>query len=105
MFCGSTLPKAAVNARWESHSRQHWSQAAKAQAARERQDVHRQDVQRQTRKPTVQEIGKDVGLTFERRAVDGEPQYNEEHLEWISSQKWKSHDAYDWRGRQVRVKI
>ena len=28
---------------------------------------------------TVKDIGKDVGLTFERRSVGGEPQYNEEY--------------------------
>ena len=50
---------------------------------------------------TVQDLGKYVGLTFER----SEPRYNEEYLEWIPSQKWKSCDTYDSRGRQVRVKV
>ena len=53
----------------------------------------------------VCEMGKEVNLTFERKSVDGEPQYNEKYLEWISSQKWKSYDTYDSRSRQVRVKI
>ena len=53
----------------------------------------------------VREMGKVVDLTFERRSVGGEPQYSDKHLEWISSQKRKSHDTYDSRGREVRVKI
>ena len=53
----------------------------------------------------VREMGKEVNLTFERRSVGGEPQYSDKYLEWISSQKRKSYDTYDSRGRQVRVKI
>ena len=53
----------------------------------------------------VCEMGKEVHLTFERKSVGGEPQYSDKYLEWISSQKWKSYDMYDSRGRQVRVKI
>ena len=53
----------------------------------------------------VCEMGKEVKLTFERKSVGGEPQYSDKYLEWISSQKWKSYDTYDSRGRQVRVKI
>ena len=53
----------------------------------------------------VREIGKEVDLTFERKSVGGEPQYSDRYLEWISSQKRKSYDTYDSRGRQVRVKI
>ena len=37
---------------------------------------------------TVQDIGKDVGITFERRSVGGKPQHVEEYLEWILAQKW-----------------
>ena len=53
----------------------------------------------------VCEMGKEINLTFERKSVGGEPQYSDKCLEWISSQKWKSYDTYDSRGRQVRVKI
>ena len=53
----------------------------------------------------VCEMGKEVNLTFERKSVGGEPQYSDKYLEWISSQKWKSYDTYDSRGREVRVKI
>ena len=53
----------------------------------------------------VCEMGKEINLTFERRSVGGEPQYSDNYLEWISSQKRKSYDTYDSRGRQVRVKI
>ena len=53
----------------------------------------------------VCEMGKEINLTFERRSVGGEPQYSDNYLEWISSQKRKSFDTYDSRGRQVRVKI
>ena len=53
----------------------------------------------------VREVGKEANLTFERRSVGGEPQYSDKYLEWISSQKRKSYDTYDSRGRQVRVKI
>ena len=49
-------------------------------------------------------MGKEVNLTFERR-VGGESQYSDKYLEWISSQKRKSYDTHDSRGRQVRVKI
>ena len=50
----------------------------------------------------VCEMGKEIGLTFERKSVVGEPHYSDNYLEWISSQKWKSYDTYDSRGRQVR---
>ena len=50
-------------------------------------------------------MGKEIDLTFERKSVGGEPQYSDNYLEWISSQKWKSYDTYGSRGRQVRVKI
>ena len=53
----------------------------------------------------VCEMGKEIDLTFERKSVGGEPQYSNNYLVWISSQKWKSYDTYDSRGRQVRVKI
>ena len=53
----------------------------------------------------VCEMGKEIDLTFERKSVGGEPQYSNNNLEWISSQKWKSYDTYDSRGRQARVKI
>ena len=53
----------------------------------------------------VCEMGKEVNLTFERISVSREPQYSDKYLEWISSQKWKSYDTYDSKGRQVRVKI
>ena len=53
----------------------------------------------------VCEMGKEINLTFERRSVGGEPQYSDNYLEWISSQKRKSYDTYDSRGRQVRVTI
>ena len=53
----------------------------------------------------VCEMGKEIDLTFERKSVGGEPQYSNNYLEWISSQKWKSYDTYDSKGRQVRVKI
>ena len=53
----------------------------------------------------VCEMEKEVSLTFERKSVGGEPQYKDKYLEWISSQKWKSYDTYDSRGRQVRVKF
>ena len=49
----------------------------------------------------VCEMVKEIDLT----TVGGEPQYSNNYLEWISSQKWKSYDTYDSRGRQVRVKI
>ena len=53
----------------------------------------------------VCEMVKEINLTFERKSVGGEPQYSDKYLEWISSQKWKSYDTYDSRGRQVRVKV
>ena len=53
----------------------------------------------------VREMGKEVNLTFERRSVGGEPHYSDKYLECISPQKRKSHDTYDSRGRQVRVRI
>ena len=53
----------------------------------------------------VCEMEKEINLTFERKSVGGEPQYIDKYLEWISSQKWKSYDTCDSRGRQVRVKI
>ena len=53
----------------------------------------------------VCEMGKEIDLTIERKSVGGEPQYSNNYLEWTSSQKWKSYDTYDSRGRQVRVKI
>ena len=53
----------------------------------------------------VCEMGKEIDFTIERKSVGEEPQYSKNYLEWISSQKWKSYDTYDSRGRQVRVKI
>ena len=53
----------------------------------------------------VREMEKEVNLTFERRSVGGESQYSDKYLEWKTSQKRKSYDTYDSRGRQVRVKI
>ena len=72
MFCGSTASASS-------------SKGIDAEAGRAEVDKER----------IVQEIGKDIGLTFEQRFVSREPQYNEESLEWISSQKRKSYDSYD----------
>ena len=63
------------------------------------------EVGRADKERVVCEMGKEIDLTFERKSVGGEPQYSNNFLEWISSQKWKSYVTYDSSGRQVRVKI
>ena len=44
----------------------------------------------------VCEMGTEIDLTIGRKSVGGEPQYSNNYLEWISSQKWKSYDTYDF---------